>query len=379
MRHLKFNQKGSIFVLMAFTIPFIFALTAIAVDCGFLYIQKSHLQNIADAAALAGASQLGTSRGEAQRMAEDYIARNSTAADAANRIDFAFTENANTKTIRVEITRADPLHLMNFFRADTVDLTVHAVASYTGGARNIFDYTLISGATRNEFTTNSQNVLNLGPGGGNTYYGLIHANYRASQGGGNNTVNGTVTTVDSTVWDKTSQNSFTLNGTATGNAAAIDISVENSGLSTLINQIKNQNTYNGNFTGGANFYNFGNGVYVTGAFKPSYVEWGKLDTTTVVIAQGDIVINGNNGNTLSAGNHIIFCSLTGNITFTFNGPFYGILYAPQGSITLYMGGSTFTGSIVGKALSLGYGNTTIKYAAYAGSGGNDPVRIRLIE
>lgn len=367
------NQKGSILVLAAFTIPFLFALSALAVDLSYLYAQRAHIQNIADAAALAGASQLELSVEAAEAMAQAYISRNSNASDSTNIVTYSFPNNNGLRNIRVDIQKnAAPLLFMNYFNFNTAPIAVHAIASSRVGTPGIFDYAAISGA--------NNGILNLGPGGGNRYNGLFHSNYKIHRGGGNNTLqSGSITAVDPAIWADTSS-SFILNGTAEGGKNPIDISVENSGLASLIGQIKNQNHYAGNYTDGLDLSSFGTGIYVAGSFKPGWVKWeGNLDTTTVVIAEGDIVFPGNNGKTMSANNHIIFCSLTGNITFTFNGPFYGVLYAPKGNITLYMGGSTFNGSLVGNTISLGYGDSTINGKSFPGFGGGNAPIIHLIE
>lgn len=373
MRKTNLLQRGSILVLTAVLLPIMLAFTGLAVDIGYVYVQHAHMQNVADAAALAGASKLGTSNSAAQSFANAYIDKNKDDTDTNQTVTYSFPSENSLKKLRVDISKDVPLFFFKYFDFSTLNLTVHATASYQGGGKNIFAYTIISGS--------DNGILNLGPGGGNTYNGLIHSNYKISQGGGNNTATGTITAVSKDIWSSTSQNSFHLNGTATGNASAIDISVANSGLSSLIDKIKSQNSYKNTYTDGLDLSSFGEGIYVTGDFKPGYVKWdGNLDTTTIVIAEGDIVFPGNNGKTMSSNNHIIFCSLNGDINFTFNGPFYGILYAPNGKINLNMGGSTFNGSIVGKTLDLGYGNTTINGKSFdIGSGSGGTTKVSLTE
>ncbi|MBP2632301.1 MAG: hypothetical protein H6Q70_2929 [Firmicutes bacterium] len=374
MRQFCFCQKGSIIVFFALLLPTLLAFIGFAVDISYVYVQRSHMQNVADAATLAGAGKLGTSNAAAQTFAQTYIAKNSNANDTSQTVNYTFSTANNLKNIRVDITQDVPLFFWRYFGFDTMNVTVHANGSYSGGSKNIFDYTLISGS--------SNGILNLGPGGGNTYNGAIHSNYKLSQGGGTNTATGYITAVAATnaMWSTTSS-SFTYDKTkATGGQSSIDISVANSGLSSLINKIKSQNTYSGNYIDGLDLSTFGEGIYVTGSFKPSYVKWdGSLDTTTIVIADGDIVFPGNNGKTMSSNNHLIFCSLNGNITFTYSGTFYGILYAPNGNINLYMGGSTFNGSIVGKTLDLGYGNTTINGKSFGIGSSTSGTSIKLTE
>ena len=57
MKNLK-KQKGVITVLTALLLPLFLACTGMAVDIGRLYMEKSRLQNIADAAVLAGLAEL---------------------------------------------------------------------------------------------------------------------------------------------------------------------------------------------------------------------------------------------------------------------------------------------------------------------------------
>ncbi|WP_187620323.1 Tad domain-containing protein [Selenomonas ruminis] len=44
------NQQGAMLLLTALTLPLLLGLTSVAVDCGSLYLEKSRLQNAADAA-----------------------------------------------------------------------------------------------------------------------------------------------------------------------------------------------------------------------------------------------------------------------------------------------------------------------------------------
>ena len=48
------EERGAIFVLTALMLPVIFGFMGIAYDVGNVYVHKSRLQNVADAAALAG-------------------------------------------------------------------------------------------------------------------------------------------------------------------------------------------------------------------------------------------------------------------------------------------------------------------------------------
>lgn len=56
LRRLQKNQRGQILVFTVLLIPIIFLFFAAAINAGVLYIEYTRLQNAADAAALAGAS-----------------------------------------------------------------------------------------------------------------------------------------------------------------------------------------------------------------------------------------------------------------------------------------------------------------------------------
>ncbi len=53
------NQKGVSAILVAILLPVLIGFAALAIDVGYMYTTKNELQNIADAAALAGAGELG--------------------------------------------------------------------------------------------------------------------------------------------------------------------------------------------------------------------------------------------------------------------------------------------------------------------------------
>jgi len=54
------NQAGVSAVIVAIVLTMLIGFTALAVDVGFMYVTKNELQNVADAAALAGAGYLGS-------------------------------------------------------------------------------------------------------------------------------------------------------------------------------------------------------------------------------------------------------------------------------------------------------------------------------
>ncbi|MCA0987532.1 pilus assembly protein TadG-related protein [Guptibacillus algicola] len=70
------NQRGSTMVMVAISITVLLGAAAMVVDVGRMYHEKSTLQNAVDAAALAGAQELITSRNKATTVAGTYAEEN---------------------------------------------------------------------------------------------------------------------------------------------------------------------------------------------------------------------------------------------------------------------------------------------------------------
>jgi hypothetical protein len=399
MNHFHLNQKGSIFVLMAFTIPFLFALSAIAVDCGYLYVQRSHMQNIADAAALAGAAKLGENTNTAQELAETYIEKNSNASDAANTNTITFLEENNTKKIRVDITKAAPLLFMKYFNYNTVNLAVHAIASYSGNELGIFDHSIISGGEGTFY------LMGEWDSGGNKFNGPIHVNGKFQ-------------------FDKNSENGYgtdNIPSTGTEINAPITISAEKydiGGLNKPANQIlaskfsygtdkidtetnpivkakidsltNKANTFSdshpANVWGNIDVAKLTAPLYVNGNFGSGYsaknIVSGTYNNDVVIVATGDISLN-LSAATFSATATITLISLNGNIMISGGNIVNLNALAPNGGITVNGGGTTINGYLIGQSVTLGQGNRTYQNSRWSGGGssGNSGSsgKVRLIE
>lgn len=71
---MKNTQRGAIMVFFAILVPLFLGAIGLAVDAGFLYMQKAKLQDVADATALAGAGHLNDGDGRDGRVASAVIA-----------------------------------------------------------------------------------------------------------------------------------------------------------------------------------------------------------------------------------------------------------------------------------------------------------------
>ncbi len=75
------DRQGSVIIVVAVSMAMIAGFSALAVDMGYLYSMKNRLQATADAAATAGASQLGVDEATVKAEATAYAAKNMPAGD----------------------------------------------------------------------------------------------------------------------------------------------------------------------------------------------------------------------------------------------------------------------------------------------------------
>lgn len=138
--HMKRNQKGDVFVMVAAGIAAMMFCSAAVVDLGSLYAYKSELQNAADAAALAGAhamadnSETVSEHPKADKFAEEYVENNlgngytaipSYAAKQAG-------DTGSTIYYRVQLRDHAPTYFLKFFMDEGPEITVDGIASISG-------------------------------------------------------------------------------------------------------------------------------------------------------------------------------------------------------------------------------------------------------
>lgn len=152
-------EKGSAIVIVALTMAAMMGFGALIVDVGNLYLNKTRLVNMVDAAALAGVqdlpgnSQLGVSN------AYSYALRNGMNSDVVG-----VNVTNNNKVITVTATRRVPLFFARIFQLTSSDVTAEAVASIIpiAGASGIVPF----GIVQQQFTYGQTYNLKAGAGGG---------------------------------------------------------------------------------------------------------------------------------------------------------------------------------------------------------------------
>lgn len=124
MRKLLGEQKGSVAVLTALSITVLMGFAALAVDIGNLYLNKTQLSTMADAAALAGARDLPSGDSEAETAALIYAKKNGYPDDNVQTI-----VNSDSTIITVTVKRTIPLIFAKIFNLSTSDVSATSKAS----------------------------------------------------------------------------------------------------------------------------------------------------------------------------------------------------------------------------------------------------------
>ena len=119
------DDRGQALVLVACFMFTLLAMSAVAIDVGSWYQSKRSAQSQADAAALAGASQLPS--GNWNGTALQYAAKNAAAGDSAVAARTAYLTTGDSVTVTV--TREAPAYFANVFGIESV--SVEAVARAT--------------------------------------------------------------------------------------------------------------------------------------------------------------------------------------------------------------------------------------------------------
>ena len=411
--HTHDNQHGAIFVLFAVTFLFLMAFSAIAVDMGTVYVHKKQLQNAADAAALAGAAKLEVDHATAEATAKNYVTYNGENAQDITEFNYPSATKFN-----VVMRKNVPLFFMKYFGFSTMQVSVQATAEYSAGTVTPSTTPLAKAIIAGGESDDSINIKNnnISINGDVRTNGKIHLDNTGKSS--KNTLNGTLTGYDkhTPIWSQPApdgNNYYTFAGNYNYDSISYDSNfydinyktsnddsikaignyldnITNSTLRTpTTNWLDDQNEYQGNnisITPAENQWTaptvnscLGPQVYYTS--RDLNLQMGQPETAygipqsilingqhtstpyryNVVIANGNI--NASNFSDNNSKNPLIIVSLTGNIDFHDTKAFYGILYAPNGTITLDQNNSV-NGSVIGKKIVIN-NSTKVTFQSFA--------------
>jgi hypothetical protein len=166
------EERGSAIVIMAFAITMMMGFGALTVDLGNLYLNKTRLANMADAAALAGVQDLPDDPQGAVSNSYAYAGKNGLSSDIVE-----VTLSSNNTVVTVNATRHVPLYFAQIFDLTISDVSAQASAAIRAisGTTGVVPF----GIVQQQFIYGQTYTLKAGAGGG--YSG----NYGALALGGN--------------------------------------------------------------------------------------------------------------------------------------------------------------------------------------------------
>jgi len=166
MRCKGLNQKGSVLVLFSLLLPILLGVTALVVDAGYGYLEKTKLQNSADAIVLAGVRELPASTSNAITVGYQYAAKNDVTSGEA-----AIT-CPDSNTIQAILTRTEPTFFSKIFNVNSyvVQAKAKAKVSTLVGGTGCMPF----GIQEQKFLYRQQYILKYGGGAGSTgNYGAL--------------------------------------------------------------------------------------------------------------------------------------------------------------------------------------------------------------
>lgn len=370
LRTFRKQEEGSVAVIVAICLTVLFGFTALAVDFGMMAACRQSMQNAADAAALAGAADLGRNRSQqiVRDTVDTYCAANGF---DPQREDISVEFETLGKTITVTIRRQMP---MGFSAVLTGQRTRSVSAAATAEAISIF-----GGCPYAMFA--SQRIEEDGTGieiNGNDIYinGNIHSNSDISMQHavlGPGVIATAVNNVNPSTdgWNGNSialdMPSFRSFETAlSGMQALVEFSgnvtkKSKTGFSELIDEALEK--YREKMGASTAYLYEGLFIHIAGdlTFNGNNSTAYQAAFPIILIVDGDIDLNGATLNS-TVDFPVSIMSKNGNITVNGGGAvFTGILYAPKGNVTLNGNNAAFVGSIVAGNIRKNGGKTTVSY------------------
>jgi hypothetical protein len=355
-------QRGSVAIVVGAMMVALFAMAALTIDVGYWYLARRNLQNVADAAIMAGLPALGSgssgnaavTRARANLISNGYPGINPVAATSGS-----------LRTLSVSITDTQQLFFGKLFGVASKSLTVSAQGQSTIATPAIL-----------ALGTSCPPTLGVAfNGGGITINGDIESNSSVAFNGGTPTaqINGSVeynfSSCGASGFFNGSASPASLNGGVTQGAGGITSPFPYTTASFTCSSWPATQSLN---------WPVADGTYcATGniSFSASGIT-GVNAHITLVSASGQITFSASTLNQISAKengiiaysgyNHTADCNTqainVGSGSVVMNGSFY----APFGCINTSGNQMTFNGSIVGNMVQMGIGNNSTVTGAGGG-------------
>ena len=192
----KKTERGQALIMFALGLAVLLGFTAMAIDVGLLYEDRRHLQNTADAAALAGVVDLPQNPSEAKAKAQEWALKHDLTLAQIKTIEVRSTFAAND-TLYVEVEQEFGWLFARALGMTTSDVGAKAAArvgSYAGG-HDFLPWAMLQGesaclAPNGDPLYGTSCVVKVGAGSAITgWYGALDAD---GTGGGANEYNGNI-------------------------------------------------------------------------------------------------------------------------------------------------------------------------------------------
>lgn len=324
------EENGSVLIIAALAMTVFMGMSALAIDFGRAYLEKSKLQNAIDAASLAAVQELPLSTEQAEEKAREYFVKNGFEEAQIDSIGFS---NSNRKIRITAHESVGYIFAKLLFPEDNVTLNSAAAAEITPPIRNC-DYAV--------FSESELDLLQF-TGSKTTITGDVHSNEDIK---GQAAVNGEATASGVFQDNKLTATEGTKSGADHEIMPAFSDELEDMAQ-------ENGTYYNGDQTFSADQINVafskGGVIYVNGNF--TVTGSGVCINAGSICATGNITFDGSKV-TLQGSSPICLYSVNGNVTFDGSkAALYGIIYAPNGTATFNGQGGNIYGRVYGNVVN----------------------------
>jgi hypothetical protein len=144
------GERGQTLPLLVVFLVVLLSLTGFVIDVGNWYWTRQQLQNAADAAALAGASQLPSGWTSARSASQSQYAANGQQSDTVSYTNTTSPSGSSGDSVTVTATRNDPTYFLGLLGIGSAKITVTARATIETltSSKNVMPW----GVMKNSFT-----------------------------------------------------------------------------------------------------------------------------------------------------------------------------------------------------------------------------------
>ena len=198
------GQAGQTLPLICLFTMTLLGFVGLVIDVGSTYLQRQEIQNVADAAALAGAATIPT--GTSQTAAQDMAAKNDVTGD---HVAVSFN---NTDSVTITVTRSAPTYFLRMFDVNSISVSAIATAKIEAIGQiqgHVSPYVVTQQAYANG--TGTTLFTENGPGS----YGTVDLPTSDNASGGScsgNTNKGTPTNIGNELGDQLATGSLMVGG-----------------------------------------------------------------------------------------------------------------------------------------------------------------------